>query len=180
MATQGETNICIFHSLRSDGLPAESPSRLSAHLEIGHENFKKRHDDEVHVPISSFILTAWALLLRTYLATKFISFASLGVDHGTSTLGKDGKPACRVSENALVHSFEIEDRDTISDTLRRISEPNSQKRLNPALLSSFNTMLLHRLGTTEDENRSLEEENFRMAREVGRAIDGSKRMHFHG
>ncbi|RDA94597.1 hypothetical protein CP533_2465 [Ophiocordyceps camponoti-saundersi (nom. inval.)] len=146
MTTEREINICIFKPLRDDDLPAESPSRLSAHLDT--PNIKCEEGD---LPSSSFILIAWALFLKTYLATTAVSFLALGFHHDPSA---DGATHIEASEGPLVYSLDLEDHDTISDVLRRISSPTSRRQLNPTISSCFNTLLSYR--STERQDKSLD------------------------
>ncbi|RCI16232.1 hypothetical protein L249_3146 [Ophiocordyceps polyrhachis-furcata BCC 54312] len=135
MTTEGQINICIFKPLRGDDLPDDRPGRLSAHLETA--NIKC---EESHVPSTSFILTAWALFLKTYLATTAVSFSTLGF--------RFDSPADEASENALVHSLEFKDHDTISDVLDRTLASTSWKPLDTTASPCFNTLLLYRSAET--------------------------------
>ncbi|RDA86137.1 hypothetical protein CP532_3060 [Ophiocordyceps camponoti-leonardi (nom. inval.)] len=158
MTTEGEINICIFKPLRGDDLPDDSPGYLSAHLET--TNIECEESD---LPSTSFILTAWALFLKTYLATTAVSFLTSGFRLDSSA---DVGSQSEASENPLVHSLELRDHDTISDVLRRTLASASWRQLDPTLPPCCNTLLLYRLAEEEGKILSLEDVKSETAQEM--------------
>ncbi|RFU24984.1 hypothetical protein B7463_g11356, partial [Scytalidium lignicola] len=149
MAVQKEIPICTFKPLRCDDA-VSTDSRLSAHLEIANINGSGRRNFNHDIPFNSLFLTAWALLLKYYLATDLISFASSGIRCAASiaTEHEDNKfcsnPYDKGAVEDLIHSLEIADCDPISDIFKRVQEPVTQRPFDSALLPCINTLLLYR------------------------------------
>lgn len=146
MAASKDINICIFKPLKCD--TSSTDGYLSAHLEGPNVHGSGKSSDRLDVPLGSLILTAWALLLKYYLATDLVSFASSGIEHVISD-ARDDKDKCgSISQGNgtfedLIHSLEIEDDELVSNIIRRIRGPATQRSSTPELLSCVNTMILY-------------------------------------
>ncbi|PPJ54320.1 hypothetical protein CBER1_06125 [Cercospora berteroae] len=94
------------------------------------------------------ILSAWALLLRCYLATDLIAFASVrdadlkrnsaeAVEHGNRT---------NVLPASTTHSLEIPSQTSIQQLVKLLSDPSTEIQFCPQHLVHFNTVVVFQGG----------------------------------
>ncbi|KJZ75318.1 hypothetical protein HIM_05244 [Hirsutella minnesotensis 3608] len=154
MTTPDDVHICLFKPSRSDVVTEDR--FISAHLDITNlksfENFQ--------APIKSLLLTGWALLLKNYLATHLISFAS-SHPHEDEPAALAESDCENVREHGgyreLIHSLEVADYDSISEIVRRIHQPATQRTLDQTLLSFVNTMIFfHQVPITNSDAANLD------------------------
>jgi hypothetical protein len=147
MASQKDAHICIFGPLHCDISPKDG--RLCTRLETPALALSVNNE----APFSSLTLAAWALLLKTYLATDLISFSSSGVGYAAGSADGDAQDSHTTAHKAdmstdMVYSLEIADHDKIWDIVRRVQEPSTQRCLDPALWHCVNTILVQADATT--------------------------------
>jgi hypothetical protein len=154
MAAPREMNICIFKPLRSE--TPQVGGQLSAHVETKIVDSTGRRQ----APLSSLILTAWGILLKSYLATNLVSFASLGMKYLDTLVTEDGNdsqndPFDEGASQDWIHTLEISDSDSICNVIKHFEESTSRHRFDTTLLQYVNTMILCHPRTTTPANKGM-------------------------
>jgi hypothetical protein len=168
MAMSQNINICVFNPLRSSNSPVDG--HVSAHIDTEIVNTAERQD----ALLSSLTLTAWGLLLKYYMATDLVSFASSRMKYLDIVPGDDDSDPQdgafdKCASQDWIHNLEIGDGDRICSIIQDFQKPTSRHCVDAKLLPFINTIVECRSNTvafTDKENTRVQGASPDFARQV--------------